>query len=192
MITIGIVVGSTRPGRRAEGVARWVADVAAHRPDAAVELVDLAEHDLPLYDEPRPAVLGDYQHEHTRRWSAVVTRLDAYVVVTPEYNHGVPAALKNALDLLYREWNDKAVGFVSYGSAGGVRAVEHLRGVVGELRMADVRAQVALSTATEVDATGTVTAGPEKVAALETLLDQLVAWGTALTAVRQADPGSRT
>jgi NAD(P)H-dependent FMN reductase len=184
MIDVAILVGTTRPGRRSRGVAEWVYARASTRGDARFAIVDLAEVGLPFYDEPRPASQGDYQHGHTRRWSAMIVPFDAFVIVTAEYNHGVPAVLKNALDSLYAEWNDKAVGFVSYGSAGGVRAVEHLRGIVGELRMADVRAQVYLSTATEVSPSGEVHPEPPKESALDALLDQVVAWGEALAAVR--------
>jgi NAD(P)H-dependent FMN reductase len=188
VIDVGIVVGSTRPGRRALAVAQWVENVAQRRGGAHYVVIDVAEAGLPLYDEPRPAAQGRYVHEHTRRWSATIAPLDAYVLVTPEYNHGTSAALKNALDFLYAEWNDKAVGFVSYGSAGGARAVEQLRTVVAELRMADVRAQVMLSTATDFD--GDVPRrDPTKEDALLTMLDQLLAWGGALAEVRAAREG---
>lgn len=181
---IGIVLGSTRPGRKGLAVATWVHELATARADARYALVDVADAALPFYDEPLPAARGRYEHEHTRRWSATIAPLDAFVIVTAEYNHGVPAALKNALDFLYAEWNEKAVGFVSYGSAGGVRAVEHLRGIVAELRMADVRAQVTLSTATDFDADGVFTPGPGKDAAVHVLLDQLVPLAGAMATLR--------
>ena len=95
-------------------------------------LLDLEAFDLPLLDEPLPPVRGQYHHDHTKRWSAAVSAVDGFVMVTPEYNHSTSAALKNALDYLYREWNDKAVGFVSYGGRGGTRAVEHLRLIAAE------------------------------------------------------------
>jgi NAD(P)H-dependent FMN reductase len=127
MATIGIIIGSTRPNRRGEQVAAWVHQEASRRGDAKYELVDLRDYPLPHLDEPMPASSGQYQHDHTREWAARIDSLDGFVIVTPEYNHSVPGVLKNAIDYLYAEWNDKAVGFVSYGGAGGVRAVEHLR-----------------------------------------------------------------
>ena len=139
MIRIGIIIGSTRPGRKAEAVARWVHGVATKRSDAGFELVDIKDFDLPLLDEPMPPAAGKYSQPHTRAWAAKVASFDAYVFVTPEYNHGPSGALKNAIDYLYREWNNKAAGFVGYGSAGGTRAVEQLRQVMGELMVADVR-----------------------------------------------------
>lgn len=184
MTRIGIILGSTRPGRNGEQVARWVLDQAATRDDASYELVDLADMDLPLLDEPVPAAMGRYQHEHTRRWAQTVASFDGFVIVTPEYNHSIPAVLKNALDYLYAEWNDKAVGFVSYGSAGGTRAAEHLRAIAGELKMADVRAQVTLSLATDFEAYSTFRPGPHHAPALAAMLDQVVAWSDALAPLR--------
>lgn len=142
LLKIAIVVGSTRPGRAGAAVAAWIHDQASARDAATYEVVDLAESALPLLDEAVPALAGQYEHQHTKDWAATVARFDGFVFVTPEYNHSTAPALLNALDHVYREWNDKAVGFVSYGTSYGVRAVEHLRGVVGELQMADVRNQV--------------------------------------------------
>src|SRR5918993_86962 len=141
---IAIITGSTRPGRNNIAVARWAFELAAKRSDASVELVDIADYQLPLLDEPVPAALGRYSHAHTTRWAAKIASFDGYVFVTPEYNHGTSGALKNAIDFLFAEWNNKAAGFVSYGSAMGVRAVEHLRLIMAELMIADVRAQVML------------------------------------------------
>ena len=139
------MLGSTRPGRRIEPVAKWVYDFAAKRNDAVYEIVDLRDHPLPLLDEPVPPSQGKYTHEHTKAWSAVVEQYDGYIFITPEYNHSISGALKNALDFVYHEWTNKAAGFVSYGTTGGVRAVEHLRGICAELQIADVRAHVSLS-----------------------------------------------
>src|SRR5438477_10809878 len=151
MIKTAIVVGSTRPGRKAEAVARWVYDIAKKRNDAEFEVVDIKDFNLPLLDEATPPSTGKYSQPHTKAWAAKIASFDAFVFVTPEYNHGTSGALKNALDYLYREWNNKAAGFVSYGSAGGVRAVEHLRLVLAELMMATVRAQVQLSLFTDFE-----------------------------------------
>jgi NAD(P)H-dependent FMN reductase len=131
-------------------------------------------------------MMGQYSKPHTQAWSAKVASFDAYVFVTPEYNHGTSGALKNAIDYLYREWNNKAAGFVAYGSAGGVRAVEQLRLVMGELMVADVRAQVALSLFTDFENFTTFKPAPTHLKAVNTMLDQVIAWGGALKALRSA------
>lgn len=184
MIRIAIVLGSTRPGRLGKAVADWVYNRAADRGDATFSVLDLADFGLPLLDEPVPPSRGRYSQEHTKAWSEAVNAFDGYIFVTGEYNHSIPGALKNALDFLYKEWNNKAAGFVSYGSSGGTRAVEHLRSVAGELQLADVRAQVALPVATEFENYRTFkpSAGAEK--NLQTLFDQLVAWAEALKVLR--------
>lgn len=183
MLNIGVIVGSTRPGRHALDVANWVLDVAGMRGDAIFELVDIATFDLPLLDEPTP---GEATQPHTRAWAARIASFDAYVFVTPEYHHGVPGALKNAIDFLYREWNDKAAGFVGYGSAGGVRAVEQLRLVTAGLELAGVRNQVMLSLETDF-ADGRCNPAERHDEVLDRMLDQLVAWSNALKPLRAAD-----
>jgi NAD(P)H-dependent FMN reductase len=183
---IGIILGSTRPNRNGEQVARWVLDLATRRDDAEFELVDLRDYPLPHLDEALPPSLGQYQNAHTRQWAEKIASFDGFVIVTPEYNHGTSGVLKNAIDYLYAEWNNKAVGFVSYGSVGGARAVEHLRLVAGELQMADVRQQVALSLITEFENFSTFKPGDYNLPALHTLLDQVVAWSNALAPLRQA------
>src|SRR5881398_3331962 len=151
MLRIAIIIGSTRPGRKAEAVAKWVYEIAQNRSDAEFELVDIKDYDLPLLDEPVSPILGQYSNDHTKAWSAKIASFDAFVFVTPEYNHATSGALKNAIDYLYKEWNHKAAGFVGYGSAGGARAIENLRLVMGELMVADVRAQVMLSLFTDFE-----------------------------------------
>jgi NAD(P)H-dependent FMN reductase len=190
MTRIGIILGSTRPGRNGEQVAKWVYDIASRRDDAEFELVDLADFPLPHLDEAVPPSLGVYQHNHTKDWADKVASFDGFVMVTPEYNHSTSGVLKNALDFVYGEWNNKAVGFVSYGSAGGARAVEHLRLVVGELQMADVRQQVALSLMTEFENFSVFKPGEHNLAALNTTLDQVVAWSAALAPLRAANPAA--
>jgi NAD(P)H-dependent FMN reductase len=185
MIKIAIIIGSTRPGRKAEAVARWVHGVATKRSDAEFELVDIKDFNLPLLDEPMPPAAGKYTQPHTRAWAAKVASFDGYVFVTPEYNHGPSGALKNAIDYLYREWNNKAAGFVGYGSAGGTRAVEQLRLVMGELLVADVRAQVALSLFTDFENFSTFKPAPMHEKSVNVMLDQVVAWGTALKTLRK-------
>ena len=184
MTRIAIITGSTRPGRVNEAVSRWVHDIASKRSDAQFELVDIADYKLPLLDEPVPPSLGRYSHAHTKAWSQKIASFDGYVFVTPEYNHGTSAALKNAIDYLYREWNNKAAGFVSYGSAGGTRAVEQLRLVMGELMVADVRAQVMLSLFTDFENFSKFKPDARHVAEVNTMLDQLIAWASALATVR--------
>ena len=182
---IGIILGSTRPCRNGEAVAQWVYEKAKPRRDADFELIDVAGYRLPLLDEPIPPSMGQYRQPHTKRWAEKVASLDAFVFVTPEYNHGTSAALKNALDYLYAEWNNKAAGFVSYGSAGGVRAVEHLRLVMGELQVADVRAQVMLSLYSDFENYRVFKPAAHHETSLETMLDQVIAWGNALKPLRQ-------
>jgi NAD(P)H-dependent FMN reductase len=181
---VGIIVGSTRPGRKAADVARWVLELAKKRTDAEYEVVDIEGFGLPLLDEPVPPSLGKYEKEHTKRWSAAIDSYDSFVFVTPEYNHGTSGALKNAIDYLYREWNDKAAGFVSYGSASGVRAVESLRLVMGELQVADVRAQVTLSLATDFENYKVFKPDPKHEKSVNTMLDQVIRWGNALASLR--------
>jgi NAD(P)H-dependent FMN reductase len=185
MIKVAVVMGSTRPGRKAEDVARWVHGIASKRSDASYELVDIQDFNLPLLDEPVPPSMGQYSKDHTRAWAAKIAQYDGYVFVTPEYNHGTSGALKNAIDFLYKEWNNKAAGFVSYGSAGGARAVESLRLVMGELQVADVRAQVMLSLFTDFENFTTFKPAAMHEKEVNAMLDQVVAWSGALKALRE-------
>jgi NAD(P)H-dependent FMN reductase len=184
MTRIGIILGSTRPGRNGEAVARWVHQVAAQRTDAEFELVDLLDYKLPHLDEVLPPSMGQYAQPHTRQWANTIASFDGFVMVTPEYNHSTSGALKNAIDFLYGEWNNKAVGFVSYGAAGGTRAVEHLRLIAGELQMADVRGQVALSLFTDFKDFTVFLPSEFQVESLTAMLGQVVAWSTALAPMR--------
>ena len=186
MTKIGIIIGSTRPGRNGEAVARWVHEIAAQRTDAEFELVDLLDYKLPHLDEALPPSMGQYAQPHTQEWAAKVASFDGFIMVTPEYNHATSGALKNAIDFLFAEWNNKAVGFVSYGSVGGARAVENLRLIAGELMMADVRAQVTLSLATDFENYSVFKPGDHHAPQLATTLDQVVAWSTALAPLRAA------
>ena len=190
MTRIGIILGSTRPNRNGEQVAKWVYDIASHRGDAEFELVDLRDYPLPHLDEPLPPSMGQYQNEHTRQWADKIASFDGFVFVTPEYNHGTSGVLKNAIDYLYAEWNNKAAGFVSYGAVGGARAAEHLRLVAGELQMADVRQQVTLSLITDFENFSVFKPGDYHRTALETLLDQVIAWSAALAPLRQPAPAT--
>jgi NAD(P)H-dependent FMN reductase len=185
MTKVAIILGSTRPGRNGEAVARWVNDLASKRTDAEFELVDIATYNLPHLDEAIPASMGQYANEHTKEWAAKIASFDAYIFVTPEYNHSTSGALKNAIDYLYGEWNNKAAGFVSYGSLGGARAVEHLRLIMAELQVATVRAQVALSLHTDFENYSVFKPAPMHEDALNTVFDQTIAWGRALETLRK-------
>jgi len=184
MIKIAIIIGSTRPGRKADVVAKWVHELAKKRGDAEYEIVDIRDYNLPLLDEPVPPPMHQYTQQHTKTWSAKIAAFDAYVFVTPEYNHSTSAALKNAIDYLYNEWNNKAAGFVSYGSSGGTRAVENLRLIMGELQVADVRGQVILSLFTDFENFTTFKPAALHEKSVSAMLDQVVAWGGALKTLR--------
>ena len=186
MLRIGIIVGSTRPGRKAASVATWLHDILKSRKDAEFEVVDIEDYKLPLLDEPVPPSMHQYSKPHTNHWSEKIASLDAYIFVTPEYNHATSAALKNAIDFLFHEWNNKAAGFVGYGGAGGVRAVENLRLVMGEIKIADVRAQVALSMFTDFENFTTFKPNEKHDKAVHLMADEVIAWGGALKALRGA------
>jgi len=185
-LKVGIILGRTRPNRAGEAVAKWVHGIAVTREDADYELIDVKDYDLPLLDEPIPPSQGKYSQPHTKKWAATIDAFDAFVFVTPEYNHSTSGALKNAIDFLYKEWNNKAAGFVSYGSAGGVRAVEHLRLIMAELQIADVRAQVMLSLSTDFENYQTFKPAPHHEKTVKQMLDQVLGWGTALRSLRHA------
>ncbi|MEV5750421.1 NAD(P)H-dependent oxidoreductase [Actinoallomurus sp. NPDC052308] len=184
MTKIAIIVGSTRPGRIGRVVADWVHQLASKRVGVEYEIVDLADQNLPLYDEEVPAAVGRYAGERTKRWAEVVGRYDGYLVVTPEYNHAPPAAVKNAFDFVYAEWQNKAIGFVGYGAAGGARSVEHLKLVAVELSIAPVAAQLGLLIPGDFPNYPEFAPLENREAELERVLDQLESWAQALAAVR--------
>lgn len=185
MNKIGIIIGSTRPGRVAEQVAKWVYEIAQNRKDAEYELVDIAAYQLPLYDEPVPPSMStEYAKEHSRKWSQKIASLDGFVFCTPEYNRATSGALKNAIDFLYHEWNNKAAGFVGWGSFNGARAVENLRLIMGELQVADVRAQVGLSLFTDFENFTVFKPAPHHEETVHAMLEQLNAWSGALKTLR--------
>jgi NAD(P)H-dependent FMN reductase len=184
MLKIAIILGSTRPGRNGEAVARWVNEIAQKRSDAEFELVDLADFNLPLLDEPVPPSMGQYTKPHTIAWSKKIGSFDGYVFVTPEYNHATSGALKNAIDFLFHEWKNKAAGFVGYGGNGGSRAIENLRLIMGELSVADVRAQVMFSLITEFENYSVFKPGAHQEPAVNTMIDQVIAWSGALKTLR--------
>jgi len=182
---IAIIIGTTRPGRNGEAVAKWVYEIAQKRTDAEFELVDIKDFNLPLLDEPVPPSMGQYSKPHTKAWAAKIGSFDGYVFVTPEYNHGISGALKNAIDFLFAEWNNKAAGFVSYGSVGGARAVEQLRLVLAEVQIATVRNQVLLSLFTDFENFAVFKPDPRHEKSANDMLDHLVAWSTALSSLRE-------
>ncbi|ABR48146.1 NADPH-dependent FMN reductase [Alkaliphilus metalliredigens QYMF] len=185
MTKIGIILGSTRPGRNGEAVAKWVLEQSKKRTDAEFEIVDIADYNLPLLDEAYPAMMQQYSKDHTKKWSEKIKEFDGYIVVTPEYNHSTSGALKNAIDYLNVEWGDKAAGFVSYGSAGGSRAVEHLRQIFAELKVATVRAQIMFSLFTDFVNMSEFTPDARHENSAQDLFDQLISWSKALKTTRQ-------
>ncbi|MFF2503512.1 NADPH-dependent FMN reductase [Streptomyces sp. NPDC058067] len=183
-LKIAVILGSTRPGRNGKAVADWVIDRAGARIGAEYELVDLADWPLPFMDEPLPPSLGQYQGDHTKGWAAKIAEYDGYIFVTPEYNHSIPAVLKNAMDFAYAEWNNKAAAFVAYGGVGGVRAVEHLRSIASELQLAHVRQQLSFSLFSDFEDFALFKPAAHHDAAATSLFDQLEAWSTAMATLR--------
>ncbi len=183
-LKIAIILGSTRPGRNGEAGANWVLERAAARTDAKYELVDLADYPLPHLDEPLPPSMGQYAGEHTKEWAAKIATYDAFIFVTPEYNHSTSGVLKNAIDYLAAEWNNKAAAFVSYGALGGARAIEHLRAICSELQIAHVRQQLSFSLYSDFENFSTFNPAPLHGDAATALFDQLESWAGALRTVR--------
>ena len=182
-LRIAVILGSTRPGRNGKGVADWVVAQAASR-EATYDLVDLADYPLPHLDEATPPGYGQYAHEHTKTWAAKISGYDGFVFVTPEYNHSTSGVLKNAIDYLYNEWSNKSAAFVAYGSLGGTRAIEHLRGISAELQIADVRQQLSFSLFDDFEEYTTFAPRPQHVDAAKVLFDQVESWAAALKPLR--------
>ena len=178
MPLIKVIVGSTRPGRFGPQPAKWFFDIAKKRHDVTFELLDLQTINLPLLDEAVPPSMQKYANEHTKAWSKIIGEADGFVFVTPEYNHSMSGALKNAIDFLFHEWNYKAAAFVSYGGgAGGSRAVEHLRGVAAEVKLFQIRESVLIPNYwTGLNEKGEYQFTPEQEAAANAMLDELVFW----------------
>ena len=185
MLKIALIIGSTRPGRNGEAVAKWVYEISKKRTDAEFELVDIKDFNLPLLDEPVPPSMGQYSKPHTKTWAAKVGSFDGFVFVTPEYNHGISGALKNAIDFLFAEWNNKAAGFVSYGGAGGARAVEQLRLVLAEVQIATVRNQVLLSLFSDFENFSVFKPDARHEKSINEMFDQVIAWSGALETLRE-------
>lgn len=184
---IKVIAGSVRPGRFNIQPATWITDIASKRDDIEVDLIDLQELDLPFYNEPKPAMMGNYELDHTKKWASIIGGADGFVFVTGEYNHTYTPVLANAIDYLNAEWNYKPVSFVSYGSmAGGARAVEHLRGVAGELRMFDLREQVLIPNYyLNLDEEGKYKFTEQEAEAAHVMLTELATWAKKLKVSRQ-------
>jgi NAD(P)H-dependent FMN reductase len=182
------IICSTRPGRVGPAVARWFHAIAEAHPAFAASLVDLADFNLPLYDEPKHPRLRDYQHEHTRAWSRSVEAADAFVFVTPEYNHNPPPALVNALDYVYTEWNYKPAAFVSYGGvSGGLRAVQAEKLQMACLKMVPILEAVTIPmVAQHVDEKKTFNPSDIHTKSAAALLDELARWAAALKPMRES------
>jgi NAD(P)H-dependent FMN reductase len=184
---IGIVIGSTRPSRFGDKPAAWIHGIASKRADLDSEVIDLRDYPLPLFDEPGSPAWGPIENKVAQRWAAKLAGLDGFILVTPEYNHGTSAALKNALDYAYVEFVRKPVAFVGYGGVGGARAIEHLRLVAAELQMVSVRSAVHIAAN---DFLGLWRQGksfdelPHLAQSATAMLDDLVWWTKALKSAR--------
>jgi len=177
-LNIGIILGSTRQGRVSPQVGEWVKGIAEQRGDANYELVDIADFQLPFLgttDGTEPGIAA---------WNEKLASLDGFVFIVQEYNHSITGALKNALDFAREAWNNKAAGIVSYGSTGGARAAEHLRGIMGELMIADVRVHPTLSLFTDFENFTTFKPSELHDKNVNDMLDQVIAWSGALKTLR--------
>jgi NAD(P)H-dependent FMN reductase len=183
-LKIAIILGSTRPGRNGKAVADWVAAKAKSRTAADYELVDLADYPMPHFHEALPPTMGQSADEHAQAWAAKIGDCDGFIFVTPEYNHSTSGVLKNAIDYLHAEWNNKAAGFVGYGALGGARAIEHLRGILSELQVAHVRQHVSFSLFSDFENFSVFNPGPQHDDFAEGLFGQLEAWSGALKPLR--------
>ncbi|MCP1143381.1 NADPH-dependent FMN reductase [Lysinibacillus endophyticus] len=177
-LNIGIILGSTREGRVSPQVGTWVKELAEKRGDANYTIIDIADYKLPFLGEPGGDTSG------VAAWSEAVAKQDGFIFIVQEYNHSITGALKNALDFLREEWNNKAAGIVSYGSVGGARAAEHLRGILGELLVADVRVHPALSLFTDFENGTDFKPKDVQADSVNKMLDQLIPWATALKTIR--------
>lgn len=176
-LKIGIIIGSTRPGRVSPQVGNWIKGIADQRVDALYEIVDIADYNLPFFGDPA----GEQQ---VAAWANKIAGLDGFVFVTAEYNHSITGALKNALDSARVEWYDKAAGIVSYGSSGGTRAAEHLRGILAELQVADVRTHPAFNIFTDFENYTTFKPAALHTSHVSDMLNQVISWSTALKSLR--------
>lgn len=177
-MNIGIILGSTREGRLSPQVGNWVKELADRRDDANYTIIDIADYKLPMLGENGGDASG------AAGWAEAVAAQDGFVFVVQEYNHSITGSLKNALDYLRTEWNNKAAGIVSYGAVGGARATEHLRGILAELSVADVRVHPALSLFTDFENGAELKPAPIQADSVNQMLDQVIPWSTALKTIR--------
>jgi NAD(P)H-dependent FMN reductase len=187
MINLKIIIASTRAGRKGPSIASWIFDHVQKEKEFSVELVDLKEINLPFLDEPNHPRFKQYQHDHTKQWSALIDSSDAFVFVTPEYNYGFPASLKNAIDFVFHEWSYKPVAFVSYGGpAAGTRSVQMLKQVVTSLKMMPILESVNISFfAKQIDENGIFTPTEQNIHAADAMVKELLFWGNGLKAMRE-------
>jgi NAD(P)H-dependent FMN reductase len=190
MTVISVLVGSTRQGRFSEKPAHWILQQLKKRADVDVRLLDLRDFPMPFFDQQVPPALAGrapYENDVVKKWTGAIAQSDGFVIVTPEYNYGPAAVLKNAIDWVYPEWNRKAVAFVSYGGTGGVRSVQQLRETAIEIQLAPVRSSVHIPVATlwahfqggDVDAGLAELEGPAGI-----MIDDLLWWTAALKKAR--------
>lgn len=192
MLKIGIITGSTRPNRKSIKIATELKKWADKREDAAYEVVDIADYHLPMYNEPIAALYSqDYQTPEAIPWAEKINSLDGFIFVVPEYNHGLPSALKNAIDYLCHEYRDKVAGIVSYGSQGGVRAGQVLRLVLGGLHVAVISTNLSLSILTDFDSEENFIPEDNLESIFNKLLDRLLAWGEPLKILRANEPARK-
>jgi len=187
MAHIKVIIGSTRPERFGHQPAEWIMALAKEHPESTFELVDLKEVDLPFLDEPKPALYGEYQNDHTKAWAKTIDEADGFIIVAGEYNHTITPALINAIDFLAAEWRHKPVGFVSYGAAaGGARAVEHLRGVAGQLGMYDISDNLPIVNYwTQMNDQGMFTATDEQTKTVHAIIKNVSFWADELKTSRE-------
>jgi NAD(P)H-dependent FMN reductase len=183
-MSIGIIIGSNRPGRNGIKIAEWVTKRLDETKPFDFEVLDLADINLPFLDEPQSPMMGNYQQPHTKAWAEKIAKHDGFIVITPEYNHSYPAVLKNAIDFLYAEWGKKAIGFVGYGVAGGTRAVEHLIPVFTQLNAVPLGGQVNIALFQQMDATGGFVPNDGNDQALDQLASTVAQTAAALAELR--------
>ncbi len=181
---IQVIIGSVRRGRRAGAIGEWVVSHIAAQSDMTVEVVDLRDWNLPYFDAALPPIAGNYADPLQRRWADTISRGDAYLFICPEYNHGYPAPLKNAIDFIYGEWGRKPASIVSYGSVGGARSVEQLRLVLIELQIAPLRDAVHLVNVSRKFDGLSFAGDSDDDRQLNTVLEELRWWGVALRHAR--------
>lgn len=186
MLNLKIIIASTRPGRKGPAIAAWFHEIAKQHTDFNSELLDLAVINLPFLDEPHHPMMQKYEHQHTKDWSAIIGPADAFVVVTPEYNYGYPATLKNAFDFLYKEWNYKPIAFVGYGGiAAGTRAIQALKQVVTAQKMMPVTEAVLIPFFTKyMDVDGKFTGDEYLEKSANDMLKELNRWAVAMKTMR--------